>query len=50
MDGMPLGEVSGIWVLDDGVGAHVVRTGRVGISKGADLPLRFLAADSGFVT
>jgi DNA-3-methyladenine glycosylase len=50
LNGLPVGEDSGVWLLDDGERPPVMTTTRVGISKGDDLPLRFYAADSTFVT
>jgi 3-methyladenine DNA glycosylase Mpg len=50
MDGLPLGEDSGLWIIDDGVRPRVSQTTRVGISKGTQMPLRYLAAESRYVT
>jgi len=43
LDGLPLGPASGLYVLDDGLRLPVRTSTRIGISKGKDLPLRFLA-------
>ena len=50
LDGLPLGDESGLHVLDDGYTSRVRTSTRIGISKGDRLPLRFFAADSPFVT
>jgi len=50
LDGLPLGERSGLYLVDDGAQPRVERAVRVGIRKGDQLPLRFFAADSAFVT
>jgi DNA-3-methyladenine glycosylase len=50
LNALPLGEVSGLHVIDDGVVPEVIRTTRVGISQGGHLPLRFYMADSAYVT
>ncbi len=50
LDGLHLGERSGLFVFDDGLRPSVARATRIGITKGQDLPLRFVAADSPFVT
>jgi DNA-3-methyladenine glycosylase len=46
LNGLPLGDRSGIFVLDDGSRPRVGLTTRIGISRGAALPLRYYAADS----
>ena len=45
-NGKPLGPESGVLILDDGARPLVERTPRIGISRAADLPLRFIAAGS----
>ena len=50
LNGRPLGDTSGLSIVDDGVRPDVGRTARVGISRGKQLPLRFYAAGSGFVS
>jgi DNA-3-methyladenine glycosylase len=50
MSGLPLGEQSGVFVLDDGVRPQVGRTKRVGISHGADLALRHYLVGSGYLS
>jgi len=44
--GLPFGEESGIFVLDDGVRPLVERTRRIGVSLARELPLRFISPDS----
>lgn len=46
LDGLPLGLESGIGVFDDGCEPTVGQGGRVGISQGAELHLRFYSLDS----
>lgn len=41
LNGLPLGSSSGLYVIDDGRASEVVVTGRVGISRGQDLQLRY---------
>lgn len=50
LNGLLLGKHSGLYVIDDGNAPRVARTTRVGVSRGAELPLRFYALDSPFVT
>ena len=50
LNGAPLGPVSGVYVLDDGSRPGVSMTTRIGISRGAALPLRYFAAGSTCVT
>jgi len=49
-NGRPLGRASGVCVLDDGTTVHAVRTTRVGISVGAELPLRYILPGSACVS
>jgi DNA-3-methyladenine glycosylase len=48
--GRALGRASGICVLDDGTEVDVARTTRVGISIGAELPLRYILPGNEFVS
>ena len=50
LSGLPLGERSGVFVLDDGVRPEVGRAKRVGISQGADLALRHYLMGSSYVS
>jgi DNA-3-methyladenine glycosylase len=50
LNGRPLGEASSLYVIDDGMVAQVDRTRRIGISKGDDLPLRFIMGGSAYVS
>lgn len=50
LDGLSLGAASGLYVIDDGASPCVSSEWRVGISKGVELPLRYLDADSGCVS
>ena len=49
-NGRVLGRASGICVLDDGTTADAARTMRVGISVGAELPLRYILPGSAYVS
>jgi DNA-3-methyladenine glycosylase len=46
LNGLRLGDDSGVYVLDDGSRPRVGMTTRIGISHGASLLLRYYAADS----
>jgi DNA-3-methyladenine glycosylase len=48
--GLPLGEASGVVVLDDGDRPQVERTPRIGVSRAADLLLRFIVPGSPFLS
>lgn len=50
LNGLFLGQDSGLYVIDDGWTSPLAVGTRVGITKGDTLPLRFFAADSVFVT
>jgi DNA-3-methyladenine glycosylase len=50
LNGLPLGEGSGLVVLDDGVRPEVGIATRVGISRGEALPLRYYMVGSAYVT
>jgi DNA-3-methyladenine glycosylase len=50
MSGLPLGTVSGVFVIDDGYAAKVGRTARVGISHGGELLLRYHLIGSDYVS
>jgi len=48
-DGLPLGETSRLYVIEDGWRGAVGRSTRIGISKGSDLPLRYYMVGSACV-
>jgi DNA-3-methyladenine glycosylase len=50
LNGLPLGEESGLVVLDDGLRPEVGIATRVGISRGEALPLRYYMVGSKYVT
>jgi DNA-3-methyladenine glycosylase len=50
LDGLPLGDASGVYLLDDGARPPVHRTLRIGVSGGAALPLRYILPMSGFLS
>jgi len=50
LNGLPLGEASGLYIIDDGVSPEIARTTRVGISRGDHLPLRFYMTGNAYVT
>jgi DNA-3-methyladenine glycosylase len=50
LNGMPLGEASGLFVVDDGFKTDVAADNRIGISRGAELPLRYHARGNKCVT
>jgi DNA-3-methyladenine glycosylase len=50
LNGGHLGGTSGLTVIDDGARPEVAISGRIGISRGNLLPLRFCAAGSRFVS
>lgn len=50
LNGLPLGQASGVYVFDDGFVPEVTCSGRIGISQGLDLPLRFHMTGSDHVT
>lgn len=47
---LPIGEESGIFILDDGVRPQVERTRRIGISLARELPLRYIIPASRFLS
>lgn len=50
LNGLALGESSGVFVLDDGACPPVGVTVRVGISRGSELPLRYYMAGTRYVS
>lgn len=50
LSGFPLGEASGLVMLDDGFKPEVGVTPRIGISRGTELPLRYYMVGSRYVT
>jgi DNA-3-methyladenine glycosylase len=50
LNGLGLGEASGLFILDDGERPEVRQTTRVGISHGARMPLRYYMAGTGYVS
>ncbi|MBN1628478.1 MAG: DNA-3-methyladenine glycosylase [Thermoleophilia bacterium] len=50
LDSLPLGEESGVFILDDGAHPEIACTTRIGISRGASLPLRYYLAGSRYVS
>jgi DNA-3-methyladenine glycosylase len=50
LDGLPFGAASGIQFFHDGTEPRVERAARIGISKGGDMPLRYFAGGSPYVT
>jgi DNA-3-methyladenine glycosylase len=50
LDGLPFGDASGVHLFDDGAEPRVERSVRVGVTRGGNMPLRFFAADSPYVT
>jgi DNA-3-methyladenine glycosylase len=50
LNGLPLGEASGLYVVDDGTRAEVGMATRIGISRGVALPLRYYLRGSNCVT
>ena len=50
LNGLPLGEASGLFILDDGTRPGVGVTSRIGVSRGDTLPLRYYSLDSKCVT
>ena len=50
LDGLVFGSDSGLHLFDDGARPAVGRAVRIGIAKGGDMPLRYFASDSFFVT
>jgi DNA-3-methyladenine glycosylase len=49
-NGLPVGEGSGLVVLDDGERPPVEATPRIGLSRAVDLPLRFVVPGSAFLS
>ena len=49
LDGLYLGEESGVFILDDGARPEIGCTTRIGIPRGASLPLRYYMAGSRYV-
>ena len=50
LNGLALGDASGMYIIDTGMHADVGRTNRVGVSVGDGLPLRFYMRGSSYVT
>jgi DNA-3-methyladenine glycosylase len=50
LNALPLGEVTGLYIIDDGVVPEVARATRVGISQGGELSLRFYVPGNVCVT
>lgn len=50
LNGLQLGEASGLFIVDDGTRPDVGVTTRIGISRGDMLPLRYYSLDSRCVT
>jgi DNA-3-methyladenine glycosylase len=50
MSGLALGGESEVFAIDDGARLRVGRTGRVGISRGGDLPLRHYMIGSRYIS
>ena len=50
LNGLPLGKESGLFVIDDGILPRISRSTRIGISQGANLPLRFYMTGNEHVT
>jgi len=50
MSGLALGEESGLFVVDDGMRPEVGQTVRVGITRGAQMPLRYYMKGSRYVS
>ena len=50
LNGLPLGEASGVFLLDDGNRPEVGCTTRIGISRGTSLPLRYYMCGSEYVS
>ena len=50
LNGLPLGNASGMYILDDGARPMVTSSSRVGISQAKELQLRFSEEGSSFVS
>jgi DNA-3-methyladenine glycosylase len=50
LNGLSLGKSSRLFIIDDRYRPHVATTTRIGITRGAALPLRYYAAESRCVT
>jgi DNA-3-methyladenine glycosylase len=50
LNNLRLGEASGVHVIDDGLQCPVDATGRIGISAGRELPLRYILPGNPFVS
>jgi DNA-3-methyladenine glycosylase len=50
LNGLSLGEASGLFILDDGARPEVGVATRIGISRGGTLPLRYYSMSSRCVT
>ena len=50
LNGLALGEASGLFIIDDGAAPDVGRAARIGISRGDRLPLRYYMIGTTYVT